>query len=102
MRDPQFIHCRDTASGDHTVSNLGSEGQGSFRLSDAPRQARWGGDVSRPTPPRSAGLLFLLALQELGHERNVDDGQAEGLDPGQPLLISEGGHLPAQLVEGLV
>lgn len=42
------------------------------------------------------------AAHHLGHERNVHDGQAEGLDPRQPFLVREGGHLLAKLVEGRV
>ena len=40
--------------------------------------------------------------QQLVHEADVGDGEAQRLYPRQPLLVGEGGHLGAQPVEGLV
>lgn len=40
--------------------------------------------------------------QKLRHKANVGDGQTEGLDAGKSLFIGKGGHLPTQLVEGLI
>lgn len=89
-----------------TISNSGSEDQRSLCLSNAPLQERReqgsGDPPPRPSGPRLADFLFLAALQELRHEGNVDYGQAEGLNPRQSLLVSEGGHFPAQLVKRLV
>jgi len=40
--------------------------------------------------------------EQLRHESYVGDGQTEGFDAGEPFFVSEGGHLAAQLVEGLI
>lgn len=51
--------------------------------------------------PRFVGVRG-RAAQQLSHESDVGDGQAKGFDAGQSFLVGEGGHLAAQLVEGLV
>ena len=33
------------------------------------------------------------ALHQLDHERDVGDGEAQGLDAGEPLLVGKGGNL---------
>lgn len=43
-----------------------------------------------------------LAPYHLVHERDVRDGEPQGLDARQPLLVRERRHFPAQLVERLV
>lgn len=96
---------RSATSAGFTISNSGPEDQRSLCLSNAPLRERGeqgSGGPPRPSRPCLADLLFLAALQELRHEGNVDNGQAEGLNPRQSLLVSEGGHFPAQLVESLV
>lgn len=40
--------------------------------------------------------------QQVGHEGDVDDGQAERVDARQSLLVGEGGDLPPQLVKRFV
>lgn len=40
--------------------------------------------------------------QQVGHEGDVDDGQAERVDARQPLLVGEGGDFPPQLIERFV
>lgn len=40
--------------------------------------------------------------QQLGHEGDVDDGQAERVDARQSLLVGEGGDFPPQLIKRFV
>lgn len=43
-----------------------------------------------------------VLLQQVCHEGDVDDGKPQCVDPRQPLLVGERGHLPPKLIEGLV
>ena len=41
-------------------------------------------------------------LQDLPQQRDVGDGQPQSVDLAQPLLVGEGGHVQAELLEGRV
>lgn len=45
---------------------------------------------------------FGFVADDLVHEGNVSDGQSEGLDSRQPLLVGEGWHFASQLVKRFV
>lgn len=46
------------------------------------------------------GLGVAARQQDLPQQRDVGDGQPQCVDLGQPLLVREGGHVAAQLLEG--
>ena len=62
--------------------------------------------AGRPNLAAQAALNILdrleLAVQNLTQQRDVGDGQPQGVDLGQPLLVGEGRHVSAQLLEGRV
>lgn len=48
------------------------------------------------------GLHGVRVLQDLAKERDVGDGQAEGVDLGEALLVREGRNVQSELLEGRV
>lgn len=49
-----------------------------------------------------SGPVLAVLLQQVRHERDVDDGQPQRVDTGQSLLVGECGNFPPQLVKRLV
>lgn len=49
-----------------------------------------------------AAVSIGTAVHQFRHESNVGDGQSQGFDPGQPLLISKRWHLPTELIKSFI
>ena len=47
-------------------------------------------------------LHLVCVVEDLAEEGDVGDGEAEGVDLGEALLVREGGHVEAELLEGRV
>lgn len=60
--------------------------------------------VSSPVSVESSSYWTVLtvSLQQVRHEGDVDDGQTERVDAGQPLLVGERGNFPPQFIKRLV
>lgn len=55
-----------------------------------------------PQAPLHVGFGLTAGQEDVPEEGDVGDGQAERVDLGQALLVGEGGHAAAELVEGRV
>lgn len=66
----------------------------------------WSSRVSCHLPSstgvKSHWTAVTVLPQQVGHEGDVDDGQAERVDARQPLLVGEGGDFPPQLIKRFV
>lgn len=60
------------------------------------------GVVHSPCQRVQIALSVSGVLQQVRHEGDVDDGQAERLDTRQPLLIGECGNFPPQFIKRFV